>query len=198
MPVRRLNSSSASISARRRRPAGRVGRGRQEDRAGARIAGRRTAGRGRASSRRRNRARRVAARRRSGGWRCGCWAIAARHRRRWCRHRRAAPAPCRAPACRSASTVVREMGMGWPCMRRLVVGQRLVERAIAAHVGDVEGEPLVEGRLRRVADEGRRHHVAFAVPERDDVAEFLGAQRRGLAMFSVCRSRICARMPSNA
>ena len=72
-------------------------------------------------------------------------------------------------------TVVREIGIGWPCRRRLVVGQRLVERAIAAHVGDVEGQAVVERRLGGVADEGRGHDVAFAVPERDDVAEFAGA-----------------------
>ena len=39
MPVRRLNSSSASISSRARRPAERIGRRREQDGARARVAG---------------------------------------------------------------------------------------------------------------------------------------------------------------
>ena len=74
-------------------------------------------------------------------------------------------------------TVVRETGIGWPCSRVWYSDSASLSGPIAAHVGDVEGEPLVEGRLGGVADEGRRHQIAFAVPERDDVAEFAGAQR---------------------
>ena len=60
----------------------------------------------------------------------------------------------------------------------LIVRQRLVQRAMAAHVGDIEGQALVESRLGGFADEGRRGHVAFAIPERDDVAEFARPQRQ--------------------
>jgi len=55
---------------------------------------------------------------------------------------------------------------------RLVLRQRLIQGAMAAHVGNVEGQAFIERLLGRVADEGRRHHVAFAVPERDHVAQF--------------------------
>ncbi len=43
--------------------------------------------------------------------------------------------------------------------------------------GNVEGQPFIERGLGGVADEGRRHHIAFAVPERDHVAEFACAHR---------------------
>ena len=40
------------------------------------------------------------------------------------------------------------------------------------------GPAGIQRRLGRVADEGRRDHVAFAVPERNDTAQRLGAHRQ--------------------
>jgi hypothetical protein len=54
---------------------------------------------------------------------------------------------------------------------RLVLRQRFVQGPMATHIGNVEGQAVIEGCLGSVADESRRHHVAFAIPERDHVAE---------------------------
>ena len=82
-------------------------------------------------------------------------------------------------------TVVRAIGMCWPCRRVWYSDSASFSGPWPRMFGNVEGQPFVQRRLGGVADEGRRHHVAFAVPERDHVAEFAGAHGKvgdGLGM----------------